>query len=49
MLYKPLKLMVIAATIFVWLRLFVGTAEVLRDPNQSFIDDRAIATQKISD
>lgn len=49
MLYKPLKLMVIAATIFVWLRLFMGTAEVLRDPNQSLMDHQTIATQKTSD
>jgi hypothetical protein len=45
MLYKPLKLMVIAATIFVWIRLLAGTVEVLNNPNQSLLDHQKIASE----
>ncbi len=45
MLYKPLKLMVIAATFFVWIRLLAGTVEVFNNPNQSILDNQAIASQ----
>lgn len=45
MLYKPLKLLVAAATIFVWMRLFMGIAAVINNPNQSLIDSQAIANQ----
>ncbi|MEA5534165.1 hypothetical protein [Crocosphaera sp. XPORK-15E] len=45
MLYRPLKLMIIAATVLVWMRLLVGTVEVFNDPNQSFMDHQTIASQ----
>ncbi|MEA5511306.1 hypothetical protein VB715_16150 [Crocosphaera sp. UHCC 0190] len=45
MLYRPLKLTIIAATVFVWMRLLLGTAAVINDPNQSFIDHQTIASQ----
>ncbi len=48
MLYKPLKLMVIAATILVWIRLLAGTAEVFNNPNQGLLDNQAIASESKS-
>lgn len=45
MLYKPLKFTVIAATILVWVRLLIGTVDVINNPNQSLIDDKTVANQ----
>ncbi len=45
MLYKPLKVMVITATIFVWLRLLAGTVEVLNNQNQSLLNHQTIASE----
>ncbi|ACB53661.1 hypothetical protein cce_4313 [Crocosphaera subtropica ATCC 51142] len=48
MLYKPLKLMLITATIFVWIRLLAGTVEVFNNPNQSLLDNQTIASESKS-
>jgi hypothetical protein len=45
MIYKPLKLMLIAATIFVWIRLLMGTLQALNDPDQTFKDNHTIISQ----
>lgn len=45
MIYKPLKFILITATIFVWIRLLMGTLQVINDPNQSFRDNRTIVSQ----
>ncbi|MGK7955499.1 MAG: hypothetical protein AB4063_09600 [Crocosphaera sp.] len=48
MLYKPLKLMVVTATLFVWIRLLAGTVEVFNNPNQSILDNKTIASESKS-
>ncbi|MDJ0508133.1 MAG: hypothetical protein QNJ64_02585 [Crocosphaera sp.] len=48
MLYKPLKVMVITATIFVWLRLLAGTVEVLNNQNQRLSNHQQIASETTS-
>ncbi len=48
MLYRPLKLMVITATVFVWLRLLVGGLEVLNNPKQNLSNQQKIASETTS-
>ncbi len=48
MLYKPLKMMVIVATVFVWMRLLAGTVEVFNNPNQTLLDNKTIASESKS-
>ncbi|WP_172957513.1 hypothetical protein [Aphanothece sacrum] len=45
MIYRPLKFIVITATILVWIRLLMGTLQVINDPNQSFRDNQKFVSQ----
>ncbi len=45
MVYKSLKLFVIVATFFVWVRLFVGAVQTLSNPTQSLSNSPIVATE----
>ncbi|WP_267383938.1 hypothetical protein [Cyanobacterium sp. uoEpiScrs1] len=46
MTHKSLKLLIVVATFFVWVRLFVGTVQTLNSTSEDHWNNRAFATEK---
>lgn len=46
MKYKHLKVLLIAVTVLVWLRLFAGTFSWLGDPSPALWKNQVVATEK---
>jgi hypothetical protein len=46
MTHKSLKLLIVVATFFIWVRLFVGTVQTLNSTTENHWNNRAFASEK---